>query len=71
MADMEIPHTQLSSEALGAVVEEFILREGTDYGAFEISLESKVQQVIALLDRGEAVIVFDAASETCSIVTKA
>jgi len=68
---MEIPHTQLSSEALGAVVEEFILREGTDYGAFEISLESKVQQVIALLDRGEAVIVFDAASETCSIVTKA
>ncbi len=68
---MEIPHTQLSSEALGAVVEEFILREGTDYGASEVSLESKTQQVIALLDCGEAVIVFDAASETCTIVNKA
>ncbi len=68
---MEIPHTQLSSEALGAVVEEFILREGTDYGASEVSLETKTQQVIALLDRGEAVIVFDAASETCTIVNKA
>jgi len=67
---MEIPHDQLSPEALGAVIEEFVLREGTDYGAVEVSLETKIRQVKSQLERGEAVIVWDADSETCSIIGK-
>ncbi len=36
-----------------------MLREGTDYGDREISLETKVAQVMRQLERGEARVVFD------------
>ena len=65
---MEIPHRELSETALRGVVESFVLREGTDYGQREYSLEEKIAAVIHQLDRGEAVIVFDADTETVSIV---
>ena len=65
---MEIPHRELSEEALRGVVESFVLREGTDYGAREYSLEEKIAEVMRQLDRGEAVIVFDPDTETVSIV---
>jgi uncharacterized protein len=64
-----IPHTELSAEALQSVVESFILREGTDYGEHEVSLEQKVAQVLRQLERGEARIIFDAKLETVDIVT--
>lgn len=67
---MIIPHQQLSSEALQGLIEEFITREGTDYGAVEVSLAQKVDQVKRQLDRGDVVIVFDPASESVSILTK-
>ncbi|MDD9979997.1 MAG: YheU family protein [Gammaproteobacteria bacterium] len=65
---MEIPHRELSETALRGVVESFVLREGTDYGQRDYSLEEKIAAVIRQLDRGEAVIVFDADTETVSIV---
>ncbi|MEE8380232.1 MAG: YheU family protein [Gammaproteobacteria bacterium] len=67
---MKIPHQQLSTDALQALVEEFITRNGTDYGDAEVSLEQKTTQVIRMLDKGDIVIVFDAATESCTIVTK-
>jgi uncharacterized protein YheU (UPF0270 family) len=67
---MEIPHQQLSLEALQTLVEEFVSRDGTDYGNVEISLEEKTSQVIRMLDKGDAVILFDAATESCTIVNK-
>lgn len=67
---MIIPHQQLSSDALQGLIEEFITRDGTDYGEVEISLTQKVAQVKRQLDRGEVVIVFDPASESVSILTK-
>jgi uncharacterized protein YheU (UPF0270 family) len=63
-----IPHTDLSAEALRGVVESFVLREGTDYGEREISLDQKVAQVLRQLERGEARIIFDAERETVDIV---
>lgn len=63
-----IPHMELSVEALRGVVESFVLREGTDYGEREISLEQKVAQVIRQLERGEARLIFDPNSETVDIV---
>jgi uncharacterized protein YheU (UPF0270 family) len=63
-----IPHAELSAEALRSVVESFVLREGTDYGEREISLDQKVAQVLRQLERGEARIVFDAKLETVDIV---
>lgn len=63
-----IPHTELSAEALRSVVESFVLREGTDYGEREISLDRKVAQVLRQLERGEARIIFDAKLESVDIV---
>jgi uncharacterized protein YheU (UPF0270 family) len=67
-APVVIPHTELSPEALRGVVESFVLREGTDYGEREVSLDQKVAQVLRQLERGEARIIFDAQLETVDIV---
>lgn len=63
-----IPHRDLSESALRGLLESFVLREGTDYGEREISLDQKVAQVLRQLERGEAHIVFDATLETIDIV---
>lgn len=65
---MKIPHRSLSEAALHGVVESFVLREGTDYGQRDHSLEEKVAAVMRQLDRGEAVIAFDPETESVSIV---
>ena len=65
---LTIPYDELSSAALRGVIESFILREGTDYGAREFSLEEKVAQVISQLERDEARIVFDPDSRSLDIV---
>ncbi len=63
-----IPHQELSAQALRGVVESFVLREGTDYGEREFSLDQKVAHVLRQLERGEAQIVFDAVLESIDIV---
>ena len=65
---MEIPFERLAPEILRSIIEEFVLREGTDYGDENFSLEAKVEQVLAQLARGEAIVVFDAESESCNII---
>jgi uncharacterized protein YheU (UPF0270 family) len=67
---MIIPHSQISPDALQGLIEEFITREGTDYGEAEFSLVQKVKQVERQLVRGDVVIVFDPTSESVSILTK-
>jgi uncharacterized protein YheU (UPF0270 family) len=63
-----VPYTELAADLLHAVVEAYVLREGTDYGEREFSLADKVAHVISRLKSGEAQIVFDPESETVSIV---
>jgi uncharacterized protein YheU (UPF0270 family) len=65
---VDVPYAELPPELLQAVIESFVLREGTDYGEREFSLEDKVAKVIAQLKRGEAKIVFDPESESVTIV---
>ena len=45
-----------------------MLREGTDYGEREASLDQKVAQVLRQLERGEAQIIFDATLQSVDIV---
>ena len=66
-----IPHTELSAEALRGLVESFVLREGTDYGERELSLERKVADIYRQLERGEARIVFDPNTESVDIIPAA
>ena len=65
---MEIPHQSLSPDTLQALIEEFVLREGTDYGETEVSLSQKSRQIMKQLDRGDIVIVFDPDTESCNII---
>jgi uncharacterized protein len=66
-APIVIPAGELSAQALHGLIESFVLREGTDYGAHEYSLEEKVAQVRAQLERGQARILFDPQSNTVTI----
>ncbi len=68
MSAVNIPYDQLSSEALHGVIEEFVTRDGTDYGKTEVPVEIKIGQVLEQIKSGEAVIVFDQKSETCTIL---
>ncbi|HEY3851144.1 MAG TPA: YheU family protein [Steroidobacteraceae bacterium] len=64
---MSVPHTALSPDVLRAVIESFVLREGTDYGERELSLDEKFARVLRLLEGGEVRIVFDPQTETVDI----
>ncbi len=63
-----LSHDALSPEALHALVEEFVTRDGTDYGVVERGIEEKVARVTAQLRSGEARLVFDPETETANIV---
>jgi uncharacterized protein len=63
-----VPYTELTAELLRAVVESFVLREGTDYGDRELSLDEKVARMIGQLKKGEANLVFDPESESVTIL---
>ena len=67
---VEVPHTELSRDALRGVVESFVLREGTEYGARDVSIDSKVADVMRQLERGEAVILYDPGTDSIDIVVR-
>ncbi|MDN2482237.1 YheU family protein [Vibrio astriarenae] len=64
---MIIPWQEIESETLDNLIKEFILREGTDYGEYEVTLEQKVEQVRKQIETGDAVIVFSELHETIDI----
>ncbi len=68
MAQLQIPWQTLSDDALRGVIEEFATRDGTDYGAVEIALASKVDTLRRQLAAGEICIVFDDDAQSCHIV---
>jgi uncharacterized protein len=67
---VQVPHGELPPATLRAVIESFVLREGTDYGERDASFERKVADVIRQLERREAVIVYDPVSDSVDIVLK-
>lgn len=67
---VEIPFGKLSSDALDGVIEEFVSREGTDYGERAFSMTDKKALVRTQLERGSARLIFDPETESCNIVTR-
>tara|TARA_B110000444_G_C18712698_1_gene534481 strand:+ start:523 stop:768 length:246 start_codon:yes stop_codon:yes gene_type:complete len=67
---LEIPAKRLQTEVLQAVLEEFINREGTDYGETELSMDEKLQGLKELIDRGEVCIVFDPQLDSCTLMKR-
>ncbi len=66
----EVPFERLSEDTLNALIDDFVLREGTDYGLNEYSLEQKRSHVFKQLKTKKVVVVFDPNSETTSILSQ-
>lgn len=67
---MIIPLEQINKETLTAIIEEFILREGTDYGVIDASKADKITQVKLQLQQGSAVIVYSELHESVNILPR-
>lgn len=66
---IEVPVAALSFDTLRSVLESYILREGTDYGAVESSLDAKVANLTRKIERGSARLLFDPNTESITFVT--
>lgn len=62
------PHA-LKADLLDAIIEDFVTREGTDYGESEQTLDKKVAHVRAQIARGSIVVAFDTEAETVTLLT--
>lgn len=67
---MIIPIEALQEDTLHNLIESFVLREGTDYGEQEVSLQAKVEQVRRQLKAGEVLVVYSELHESVSIVKR-
>ena len=61
---------KLSPQALDGLVEEFILREGTDYGNRVFTAEEKKEHVFKQIKSKRVVVVYDANADACSLLPK-
>jgi len=67
---MIIPWQDLAPETLDNLIESFVLREGTDYGEQERSLEQKVADIRRQLQSGEVLVVWSELHETVNIMPR-
>lgn len=65
---MIIPYQSLPAETLISIIEAFVLKEGTEYGAEDVNLEEKIEQVKQQLIKEEAVIVYSELHQTVNIL---
>ena len=54
-----VPWKDLPPDTLTNLIEEFVTRDGTDYGDQDVATSTKVEQVRTHLKQQEAFIVFD------------
>ena len=67
---MLIPYQNLNPDTLDALLEAFVLREGTDYGDSELSLEQKVAMVRMQIQRGTVVICYSEQEESVDLLNE-
>lgn len=65
---MLIPYQDLNPDTLQALIEAFVLREGTDYGDSDLSLAEKVALVQTQLQRGTVVICYSEQEESVDLL---
>jgi len=65
---VEVPYQQLDPETLRRMIQEFVSRDGADWGDAGCTLEDKVTQVLQQLERKQVKVVFDLRSQTANIV---
>jgi uncharacterized protein len=67
---VEVAAHQLEEETLTTLIEEFVLREGTDYGSVEASHEAKIAQVRKQIERRDVQIFFDPSTESVNLIRR-
>ena len=65
---MIIPYHELSEEALQALIEDFVTREGMDCGLVEMSLQEKSVLLLALLEKDDLLISYH--NELQSVISR-
>ena len=65
---INIPAAALSDAALLGVIDDYVNREGTDYGEGPIDLAQKRLAIKRELDSGRAMITYDTRTQTTTIV---
>jgi uncharacterized protein len=70
MAIVEVPYKELDPDTLRKLIEEFIMREGTDYGKIEMDPDQKISMVVNQLKNGDAVLMWDTNLQSSNIVLK-
>ena len=65
-----VPPDNLRPETLQVLIEEFVTREGAVHGHTDTPFDVMVTAIQRQLKLGEAVVVYDEETETCTIVPK-
>ncbi|SDZ95043.1 hypothetical protein SAMN05660420_00848 [Desulfuromusa kysingii] len=65
---IDVPYQQLKAETLRQMIEEFVSRDGADWGDIGCTLEDKVEQVLHQLRNKQVKVVFDLKAQTANLV---
>jgi hypothetical protein len=65
---IEVPYDRIDPETLRNMIQEFVTRDGADWGEAGCTLEDKVEQVLRQLRDRKVKVVFDLTSQTANIV---
>jgi len=68
---VEVPYQDINPETLRSMIEEFVSRDGSDWGDAGGSMEVKIEQVLRQFKAKKIKVVFDLTSQTANISTKA
>jgi len=68
-APIQIDPSKLSEDALTGIIENFIMRSGTDYGPVEASHETKINQIKKQLKNDGVKVVYDPNTESVTLMT--
>ena len=67
---MLIPYQQVNEITLNNLIEQYVLREGTDYGEIEFSLEEKTQQILQQITDETIYILYSELNESVTLINK-
>ena len=65
---VEVPFDQINPATLRTLIQEFVTRDGADWGDAGCKLEDKVEQVFKQLKTRKAKVVYDLTTQTANIV---
>ena len=65
---VEVPYERLDPETLRNVLQEFVTRDGADWGEVDGTLEEKIDLVMQQLRNRKVKVVFEMKSQTVNII---